>query len=238
MVITKSLMLSVLLVGGVAMADNSIGEPVTVSVPLSSAYIPGGFDSNDRAELVVEGLFPNTCYRVGPYEKSMDSTGKELLITQMAYKYQGMCLMMLVPFSQTVQMGIMKANTYTVKDGNSGRGMGELPVRLATNVGPDDFLYASVQDAYVGVVDGNKRAIVLQGELPGDCWAIKEKKVVLDGKNVLAVMPIIEKIRKNNCNDYRMQFMTTVDVPEVTPGRYLLHVRSLNGQAINKLVDL
>lgn len=238
----RMLVLSVLfmggLLGGFAFAEDTVGQPSVVPVSLSSAYIPGGFDNNDRAELVVEGMFPSTCYRVGPYEKKIDLTTKELSITQTAYKYKGMCLMMLVPFSQTVNLGIMKASTYAVKDGSTGRDMGVLPVQLASNSGPDDHFYASIYDAYVGVVDGNKRAIVLQGELPGDCWAIKEKKVVLDSKNVLAVLPVIEKIRNNNCNDYRMPFMTTVDVPDITPGRYLLHVRSLNGQSVNKLVDL
>jgi hypothetical protein len=234
----KSMLLSALLVGGVAVAEDSVQQPDTVSVPLSTAYIPGGFDSNDRAQVVVEGYFPNTCYRVGPYDKKMNASKKELAITQLAYKYRGVCLMMIVPFHQTVQLGILSADNYTVKDGNSNKLMGILPVQLASNSGPDDSLYASVNDAYLGVVDGSKRAIVIQGELPGDCWELKEKKTVLDGKNVITVMPVIEKVREANCNDYRMPFMTTVDLPQVEPGRYLLHVRSLNGQSINKLVDL
>jgi hypothetical protein len=225
------------LVGGYASADE-IEQPAKVSVPLLGAYIPGGFDSNDRTQLVVEGYFPNTCYRVGPYEKKLDNQSQELTIRQMAYKYKGQCLFMLVPFTQTVQVGLLKASTYKVKDADSGKDLGALPVQVAKNSSPDDFLYASVTDAYVGVVDGNKKAIILQGDLPGDCWAVKEKRVILDGKNVIAVLPIIEKIRENNCNEYRIPFVTTAELPAAPAGRYLLHVRSLNGLAVNKIVDL
>lgn len=234
----KSIIVSALLIGGYAYAEHNVEEPTQVSIPLTTAYIPGGFDSNDRAQLMVEGYFPNTCYRVGPYEKTLKADANVISITQTAYKYKGPCLMMIVPFSQTVQVGILKANTYAVKDAASDRVLGELPVKTATTSSPDDFLYASVTDAYVGIVDGNKKALILQGELPGDCWSLKERRVILDGKNVITLLPIIEKTRSNNCNDYRIPFVSTVDIPSVPAGRYMLHVRSLNGSAVNKLVDL
>lgn len=234
----KSLLVGLLMIGGWAHADQDVEQPARVSVGLTAAYIPGGFDSNDRTQMVVEGYFPNTCYRVGPYEKKLDSQNHQITVEQTAYKYRGQCLMMIVPFSQTVQVGILKANNYTVKDQATGKILGDMPVRTATNSGPDDNLYASISDAYVGVVDGNKKAIVLQGELPGDCWGLKEKRVVQDGKNVITVLPIIEKLRDTNCNDYRVPFVSTAEIPEVSAGRYLLHVRSLNGLAVNKLVDL
>jgi hypothetical protein len=135
-------------------------------------------------------------------------------------------------------LGLLRASKYKVKDGTSGREVGELPVSVATNVGPDDQTYAMVSDAYVAAVDGAHRAIVLQGELPGDCWTISDKKVVRDGKNVITVLPVISQVQKAKCNTYRIPFVTTVEIPAVSPGRYLLHVRSLNGQAINKVVDL
>ncbi|MEQ1663975.1 MAG: hypothetical protein ABL927_01210 [Bdellovibrionales bacterium] len=229
------------LIGRTIMAQDNFElpqAPEQVSVPLENAYIPGGFDSNDRAQVVVEGHFPNTCYRQGPYTKILDAKSNELSINQTAFKYKGMCLMMLVPFTETVQVGIMGANNYKVKDAISQKELGTLPVSLAKNSGPDDHLYASVSDAYVGVIDGSDRVIILQGEFPGDCWRLKEKKVIQDGKNVLVVLPIIEKFRNDKCNDVRIPFISTAALPTVNAGRFLLHVRSLNGAAINKLVDL
>jgi hypothetical protein len=245
--LNRVIILALLLVGtsflmsrSVKAEDNkdTVQAPVQVSVPLENAYIPGGFDSNDRAQVVVEGHFPNTCYRQGPYLKNLDAKSNVLSINQTAFQYKGMCLMMLVPFTETVQVGIMGANSYKVKDAISQKELGTLPVSLAKNSGPDDHLYASISDAYVGVIDGSDRVIILQGEFPGDCWRLKEKKVILDGKNVLAVLPIIEKFRNDKCNDVRIPFISTAALPAVKAGRYLLHVRSLNGAAINKLVDL
>ncbi len=221
-----------------ANADGELLQPTEVTVALSTAYIPAGFDSNDRAQIVVEGFFPNTCYRVGPYEKNFDAKTHQLVITQKAYKYRGMCLNMIVPYNQTIQLGILDKNTYSIRDGGNNEEMGELPVSKASNDGPDDYLYASVTDAYVGTIENNRRGIILQGELPGNCWQIKEKRVTLDNKNVLVVMPILEKTTEQKCNDERIPFSVTAEIPKVPPGRYLLHVRTLNGQAINKLVDL
>lgn len=234
----KSLIMGLLFFSSSVFAQGNIEEPEKVSIALAGAYIPAGFDSNDRAELVIEGYFPNTCYRVGPVEKNVNSQTGEVVIRQTAYKYKGKnCLFMIVPFSQTVQVGLLKANTYKVKDAGNNHELGVLPIQTAKNSGPDDFLYANVTEAYPGT-EGNKKIIVLQGELPGNCWGIKEKRVFLDGKNVLAVLPILEKTGEVNCNDHRLPFMETVEVPSLPNGRYLMHVRSLNGVAINKLIDL
>jgi hypothetical protein len=213
-------------------------QPKKVPVKIGQTYIPGGFDSNDPTQLVVEGYFPNSCYRIDGYTKEVDAATQKVTITQSALKYKGQCLMMLVPFWQTVKVGLLKANDYKVVDGSSGEEVGVMPVRVASSAEPDDFTYATVKDAYVGLVDGGKRSIIIEGELPGDCYFIKEKRVVLDSKNVIAVLPIIEKQAGRRCNSYRLPFMTTAELPDAPAGRYLLHVRSLSGNAINKLVDL
>lgn len=222
-----------------ASADNlpaDPNQPDVVSVPLTNAYIPNGFDSNDRVRLMVEGYFPSTCYRVR--EPQVDKIDSSIGVKQTAFKYNGPCLWMMVSYSQPVNVGILRSSTYTLKDEHTGRVLGELPIKVATNSGPDDFMYANVKDAYVGFVDGAKRAIVISGVLPGDCWSIKEKKVFGDGKNVITVLPILEKTDRPQCNDYEIPFVSTLDVPAVPAGRYMLQVRSLNGESIIKLVDL
>jgi hypothetical protein len=211
-------------------------QPDVVKVPLSKVYVPGGFDSNDRVRLMVEGYFPSTCYRVA--ETTVSQTEAALSISQTAFKYNGPCIWMMISYSQPVNVGILKSKTYDIKDSDSGRVMGQLPVKVAVNAGPDDFLYANVKDAYLGFVDGQKRAIVISGVLPGDCWALKEKRVIQDGPNVVTVLPIIEKKEKAECHDLEMPFIATVDVPNIPAGRYMLNVRSLSGESIIKLVDL
>ena len=98
--------------------------------------------------------------------------------------------------------------------------------------------YAIINDAYVSFIETDERVVVLRGELPGSCWQINEKKIFMDGKDVLTVLPIITHITDDYCDDRRIPFVTTVKVPDLEAGRYLLNVRSLNGQSVNKLFDI
>ncbi len=223
-----------------AMADappRDPAQPDVVSVPLANAYIPDGFDSKNRVRMMVEGFFPSTCYRIR--EAQVDATDTSIGVTQTAFKYNGPCLWMMVSYSQPVNVGILKASAYTVKDSFSGRVLGALPVAAAKEkIGPDDYFYANVKDAFVGNIDGGARTFVVNGVLPGDCWKLKEKRVFIDGKNVITILPIAEKTEGPNCKDVETPFVTMVDIPSVPAGRYMLHVRSLNGESIMKLIDL
>ena len=220
-----------------AIADDKIEKPEKVAVALTQAYIPGGFDSNDRAEMVIEGYFPNTCYRVGPIEKRVNNATKEVTVSQIAYKYKGTCLMMIVPFTQTVQLGILRADTYNVKDAANNKTVGKLPVSETKSSNPDDFVYAHVTDAYMDA-ESEKNELVVYGSVPGSCWKVKDIRAFQDGKNVIAVLPILEKTEVKNCDEMVVPFVSRVTLPEVESGRYLIHVRSQNGVAVNKLADL
>lgn len=216
-------------------------QPEEVSVPITGAYIPGGFDSNDSAEVTVEGYFPNSCYRLGQSTFEVNKESGEVLLKQTAYVYKnGFCLEMIVPFSQTVKVGMLKAQDYKVVDSLNGRVLGQLPVAEAKNVGPDDYMYATVKDAYLDKDDGDSdRSVILRGELPNSCWKLKDKRIILDGKNVISVLPIIEKDQKQKvCSESAVKFKSSAELPKISSGRYLLNVRSLNGQAITKLIDL
>lgn len=236
---------ALVLIGGLfaanaAMADVAAtdpNQPDVVGVPLTNAYIPDGFDSKNRVRLMVEGYFPSTCYRIR--EPQVETTTGAIAVSQTAFKYNGPCLWMMVSYSQPVNVGILKASEYTVKDNYSGRVLGELPVKPAKEkIGPDDFFYANVKDAFVGNIDGGSRAFVVNGVLPGDCWSLKEKRVFVDGKNVITILPIAEKVERPSCKEGEVPFVTSVEIPNVPAGRYMLQVRSLNGESIMKLIDL
>jgi len=221
-----------------ASATEDTTAPAVEKVPLMRAYIPGGFDSKNRVRLMVEGMFPNTCYRIR--EPEIIKTNSTIAITQTALKYNEPCLDMMVSYSQTVNVGLLKPDQYAVADTFNNKVLGQLPVKVAAKdkVGPDDYFYANVKDAYLGYVDGSKRSFVVNGMLPGDCWYLKEKRVYLDGQNVITILPIADKKDDAQCANVETPFVTTVDIPTVPPGRYMLQVRSLNGESIMKLIDL
>ena len=84
---------------GEALGPNS---PDTITVSFSKVYVPTGFDDNDRTQVTIEGTFPNTCYKVGPYATKIDPLTRTITVQQQAYRYQGVCLQdksKLLPYS-------------------------------------------------------------------------------------------------------------------------------------------
>jgi hypothetical protein len=56
--------------------------------------------------------------------------------------------------------------------------------------------------------------------------------------NVLVVLPIAKQFSNVDCKAGRFPFKIEKPLPTLQPGKYLLHVRSMNGQAINKLFEI
>lgn len=85
-----------------------------VLVGFSDAYIPSGFSSESDAFVVASGLFPNSCYRWK--ESTVDHTSDtNHEIRASATVSQGMCLMVLVPFTKEIRLGKLSVGTHTVK---------------------------------------------------------------------------------------------------------------------------
>lgn len=227
---------------GLSAAHADEGEAKIVKVSVAKAYIPHGFDNNDVAKIVVEGFFPNTCYKMKKQEKEdvvVDTETREIRVTQRAYKYDGMCLMMVVPYTQTIEVGqLTNVGDYQVQDTLTRRRLGVMPVAKSETTGPDDFTYATINDAYVGQIETDEKRIILEGQLPGSCWELTSKRAFLDGNEVVTVLPIMNFIADDNCDEKPVKFVTSLPLPELASGRYLLNVRSLNGQAVNKLFDV
>jgi hypothetical protein len=65
--------------------------------------------------------------------------------------------------------------------------------------------------------------------------SFKDKPQVLEQDHVLVVLPIVE-IKDKGCEPAKIPFEVDVDLG--TPkGETLLHVRSLNGNSLNEVVD-
>lgn len=85
-----------------------------VQIGVNDAYIPGGFDINSDVYVVTNGIFPNGCYKwkraevnhADPYMHEVKSV---------ATVSQGMCLMVLVPFTKEVKLGKFAAGKHTLR---------------------------------------------------------------------------------------------------------------------------
>ncbi len=85
-----------------------------VVIAINDIFVPGGFDSTSDAYVVVNGIFPNGCYKWKGATRE-DISNFEHEITSMASVSQGMCIQVLVPFTKDVRLGQLDAGTHTLR---------------------------------------------------------------------------------------------------------------------------
>ncbi len=216
------------------MAGSAMGEDLqTVTVGLSKALIPVGFDDNDRVQLVVQGTFQDTCHRLAGYKVEVENG--TIFVEQKAYRYSFQCLQMLVPFAQVIDVGIIKEKVYQVADRTSANLLGTLAVTHSNNPGPDDHLYLPVNDAFISEQGtSGKRSVVIRGTFLDDCTTLQEIRVHVYS-NAIVVLPVALRRTFDVCEPKRIPFSYEQNIDQTLHGEYLLHVRSLNGQAVNKI---
>lgn len=219
-------------------ANANLPQPSVVDSNYHTGYIPDGFDTNDHVQMVGEGVYSNTCFRPASYDIKVNHAEKKVMLTPKAYKYDGMCLMMLVPYSQTIDLGILKAGRYEViqKDESSASKLGDVAIRVAANSSADDYLYAPISQAFFQQANG-KSKLMLTGEFSNTCWKYVETRVDVQ-KNVIVVQPVSEMEEGVACIDKVVPFQKEIVMNGVPKGRYLLHIRSTNAKAVNNLIDV
>lgn len=217
-----------------AKAEDS--TPTKVPISFGKIYIPDGFDNNDNVQIAGEGMFPNTCYRYATTSVKVDHTAKTIHLNTVAYKYPGMCLQVMVPFDRVVDVGILKEGDYSIITNKDNQTVGRVSINTSKTKGPDDFMYASVSQAYFQSKDSVNK-VFLTGNFPSSCMKLKEVKSQVQS-DVLVIQPIVEIDPDEHCVVGQFHFETSVDVGVMKPGRYLLHVRTMNGKSVNNLLDV
>lgn len=217
-------------------ATAQASRPVLVSANFDVGYAPTGFDTNDQVQFAAEGLLPDSCHKPAPPELDVDLTAQRIHVKPNALRYAGPCLDVVVPYSQVIDVGLLPSGVYTIYAGTSRKVIGRLPVREAVSAAPDDFLYAPVAQAFYRK-NTARHAIILTGEFTNSCISFVETRVSVD-KNVITVQPITQLREGTNCRVGRFPFEKRAELPQMRPGRYLLHVRSLNATAVNSLINV
>ncbi len=245
----KSLLLLSFLVCVVSAQAVVVGAKPATLVPVlpRTVFVPTGFDNNDpNVSVVVEGEFPNSCYKVGPTKFVVDKSRKKIMISSQAiYQPSSFCLMMTVPYQKIIDLQFVPVGQYElsfVDSRGSAIKMGMLPVAQAKRPDSvDNYLYAPVDHiALAGNDDSGPQTIVLSGTFRNSCLKLREVKKILSG-NVIELLPITEYVSDSPtgaCKPVLRPFRTTVDVSGIKNGKYLVHVRAMGGQAINQIYDL
>jgi hypothetical protein len=238
---TLNILLALLAINGTSIMANDIfpTSPETINVSFGKSYVPVGFDDNDRTQITIEGSFPNTCYKVGPYATKVDLKTQTINVQQQAYRYNGICLQMIVPFNQVIDLGILPKGEYKIVDATTGKALSSIRIDQATKSEADEFLYAPMTDAYISTDPATGiHTLAVLGAFSDRCTVFEDIKVNYTS-DVIVVQPIVKHIAdRRNCGQQKVRFVKTVQLKDGLTGLYLLHVRSMNGQAINKMVDL
>jgi|SRR3989344_3506938 len=95
-------------------ADDNL-EARDAIVQISDVYIPSHLTADSESYVVVYGLYSNSCYRWKDAIVMHREEEFEHIIEAHAMVQQGMCLMVLVPFSQEVKLGRLKMGTHMLR---------------------------------------------------------------------------------------------------------------------------
>jgi len=210
------------------------GQPSRIHVALAKAFVPAGFDDNDLTQMVVAGEFADTCHKVGPTEVKVDAVTGTVQVSQTAYKYSDDCQRAVVPFSQVVNVGLMKAGKYEVDDTTTSSVLGKLTVEPATKAAADDYLYAPVVDA-----DLLRGQVEVRGVFTDRCTKMTNI-LVHTSNDAIVVQPVVTRYgNAAQCDTAHVPFRMRAKIPTALKrGEYLLHVRSMSGNSVNKLVEV
>lgn len=102
-------------VAGLTASAMELPSQKDVVVGINDVFIPGGFDSDSDVYVVVSGLFPNSCYRWKEAKVAHDRQEGVHAVQATASVSQGMCLMVLVPYSKEVQLGKLGAGEHKIR---------------------------------------------------------------------------------------------------------------------------
>lgn len=225
------------LISAIALVTGSVFAgtmPTTKMVPVDHIYSPIGFDSNDNTEVVLTGFLPNLCYKAQKADVNVDGTKVNVNMKALKYETTGYCVEMIVPFVESVGLGILDKGKYdiTVNGNTSLEKKGAIQVAEATSDAIDDFVYANVE--YVERVEGTRK-VLLKGHNPSDCFQKEEVKLVSNGADTFSVLPKMKQV-SSFCPRKMVSFEWEVEVPNtVNADDVLLHVRCMDGKSVNAI---
>lgn len=223
-----------------ALATGPDFKPALITKITERVFTPHGFDDNDNVQVVLDGELKNTCYKAGPVRAKVDAATNTIWIHDHNYYYEGSwCAEVVTPYVRPVELGILEQGRYkVVVENDEGLTIqkGEMKVTASSTLAPDDYLYAPVSEMSVKAGrDGNPQ-LTLRGTFANTCMKLKAVRPQYSPDNVIEVLPIAE-MGTTNCQTMDVPFSETIPLTKVPTGRTLIHVRSLNGQSLNRVFE-
>jgi len=224
-------------VGSVSLAESDTNKDSYIA---SSDYlfVPNGFDDNDKSQVVLDGWVDSSCDQVRKPKVSIHDNGViEVHVKVTKSSAEVMCMPVLTRFTAVADLGILPHGSYEIVT-NNGWLVQELIVTEATSSGPDDYRYAQVDDVAVeydpdGMSTTNSKwSVLLTGQYRNSCEKI-EFVEIKDSGSTFEVLPVLQR-QGEQCLPVMERFEYRTFLPDLRQeGRFLVHVRSAGGEAVN-----
>ena len=231
----KLLLLAVLLSATTAF---SIEVSTGVAIGVEHVYVPSGFDANDiKPEIMVSGWLENSCYK-NPTGAVMKKNDNSISVSVTATKYVDsghVCLQILIPYLITIPLGTLGEGKYeiVINDGTSSRVNSSISIATPSSSAVDNYIYARVQNIKY---DKELNIATISGLNPTTCLELERIKLVYNGENTYSVLPIM-KLVSEECPVEMVPFEYHFKLPQPITTNTLLHVRSMDGGALNFLIN-
>lgn len=218
-----------------SLAGHSKYEEVQVGV--ENVFVPKGFDSNDNVEIVVNGDLPNTCYLRphGEVKVVNQRVIVEMKATKVTDRNVG-CIEALVPYVVAVPLGALAEGVYdiVINVGSDVEQNRVIRVDRPNSSSINNFTYANVTEAHI---TNEKRTVQLSGVHPSSCMDIERVEIIVNETNdTFSVLPIIKQVEPI-CDRMIKPFTYTLLLPEPQASYELVHVRKIDGTALNFIVN-
>lgn len=231
----------------------SLAQTEAMKDPLriNNIFIPQeGFDDNDNIEFVLDGELKNACLKLGAssvrFDGNMIYVGLEAHRDEEAFCAQSddtlpQAIQATVPFSKEVEIGKLKAGEYTIHYETPNAVVTKtFKVGVAPSNRQDSLNYAPIENATVAslVNIGDTAKIRLTGMLTSSCMHLRDEVLVSQAGDVVVIQPLVKMDLSSMCLMYLRPFSKDISVANLNKGRYMLHVRSMNGQALNRVFSV
>jgi hypothetical protein len=201
-------------------------------------FVPKGFDDNDKTQVVLDGWLDSSCDQVQPAKYTIHEDGViDIEVKVLKAQPEKVCMPVLTRFTVVADLGVLPQGTYEIVT-NNGWLVEKLTVGEAASAGPDDYRYAHVDNVIVDYAPdaasttNSKWSVLLRGQYRNSCEKIGFVEVK-DSGTTFEVLPVLQQ-QGENCLPVMQRFEYRAFLPDVQQeGRYLVHIRSANGEAVN-----
>jgi hypothetical protein len=216
--------------------------PELETVSPENIFAPVSFDDNDNAQVIVSGVLPTTCYKAGPADVTVDKDNFKIFITQKNFVTHGAwCAEIITPYMKEIDLGMLpigKYEVFNIQVNGQQEKRAVLPIADAVTPETDNFHYAQVQEITVDPSNGETPAmLLLKGKFTSDCIHLQEVRVFYRQPNVIEVLPITDLKEGAICKPDSKPFTAKQPLNPPWKGKTLIHVRSMSGQALNKVFE-